>query len=71
MSGPPAQKVKLPPKLRKHLQRWARSSKQPHRRVMRAKIALLAEEGHTNAAIACAVGCDVKTVRKWRSGSAS
>src|SRR5262245_28992075 len=33
---------------------------------MRAKISLLAEEGRSNADIARAVGCDVKTVRKWR-----
>jgi transposase len=66
MPGPRAKKVKLPRKLRKRLQRWARSTKQPHSRVMRAKIALLAEEGLPNAAIAREVGCDVKTVRKWR-----
>jgi transposase len=66
MAGPHAKRVKLPRKLRKRLQRWARSLKQPHRRVMRAKIALLAEEGRSNADIAREVGCDVKTARKWR-----
>jgi hypothetical protein len=44
MPGPRAKQVKLPRKLRKRLLRWARSQKQPHRRVMRAKIALLAED---------------------------
>lgn len=66
MPGPRAKQVKLPRKLRKRLQRWSRSTKQPHSRVMRAKIILLAEEGHRNADIAREVSCDVKTVRKWR-----
>lgn len=66
MPGPRAKQVKLPLKLRKRLKRWARSTQQPHSRVMRAKIALLAEAGRANADIAREVGCDVKTVRKWR-----
>jgi transposase len=58
--------VKLPRKLYKKLQRWSRSSKLPHRLVIRAKIAVLAHEGLSNADIAREVGCDIKTVAKWR-----
>ena len=66
MPGPQATAVKLPRPLRKTLKRWARSSKVPHRLVLRARIALLAHKGRTNAEIAREVGCDVKTVAKWR-----
>lgn len=67
MPGPQATPVKLPPKVRKRLARYARSSKLPYRTVVRAKIALLAEQGLSNAAIAPQVHCDYKTVRKWRN----
>jgi transposase len=40
--------------------------KAPHRDVVRAQIALMAEQGLPNAEIAHQIGCDVKTVRKWR-----
>jgi transposase len=40
--------------------------KAPHRDVVRARIALLVEQSLPNAEIARQVGCDVKTVRKWR-----
>lgn len=66
MPGPPATPVKLPRKLHKKLRRWARSSKLPHRIVIRAQIVVLAHEGHSNAEIARQVGCDHKTVAKWR-----
>lgn len=66
MPGPQATPVKLPPKLYKKLQRWARSSNVPYRLVIRARIAVLAHDGHSNTEIARQVGCDVKTVAKWR-----
>ena len=66
MSGPKATPVKLPAKLRKTLQRRARSLKTPHRDVVRARIALFAEQGLSNAEIAGRVGADIKTVRTWR-----
>lgn len=58
--------MKLSAKLRKTLQRRARSLKTPHRDVVRARIALLAEQGLSNAEIARQVGRDIKTVRTWR-----
>lgn len=66
MPGPEATPVKLPRKLLKKLRRWGRSSKLPYRFVIRARIAVLAHEGRSNADIAREVGCSVKTVSKWR-----
>jgi transposase len=42
----------------------ARTSEQ--RLVLRARIVLAAENGHTNAQIAARLGCSVRTVRTWR-----
>jgi transposase len=67
MPGPKATPVKLSRPLRRLLKRWARSSKLPHRLVVRARIALLAHKGRSNAEIAREVGCDVKTVTTWRN----
>ena len=58
--------VALPRAVRDELRRRARCGKVPHRDVVRARIAVLAEDGLANAAIARRVGCDVKTVRLWR-----
>src|SRR5262249_21050382 len=66
VSSPQATPVQLPPAVREELQRRLRCGKTPHRDVLRAHIALLAEQGLSNAAIARQVGCDVKTVRQWR-----
>ncbi len=53
--------------MREELQRRVRCGKTPHRDVVRARIALLAEQGQSNAAISRQVGCDLKTVRTWRT----
>lgn len=66
MSGPSAKRIVLRRRLRRSLETIARSSRAPHARVVRARIALLAAEGHRNAEVARRLGCDVKTVRKWR-----
>jgi transposase len=58
--------VSLSPALRETLQRRSRSLTLPHRDVIRAQIALYAEQQAGNAEIARRVGCDVKTVRQWR-----
>ncbi len=66
MPGPHATPVTLPTSLREMLQQRARAGTSAFRDVVRARIALMAEQGETNAAIARRVGCDVKTVRTWR-----
>lgn len=68
--GPkPRYKVALP--IYKTLKRLARLRIAPHAEVVRAKILLLANEhpDWSNAAIARAVGCTDRTVRKWRRRS--
>jgi transposase len=67
MSGPSAKRVVLRRRVRRSLETIARSSRAPHARVVRARIALLAAEGRTNADIARRLGCEVRTVRKWRA----
>jgi transposase len=62
----PATPVKLSRAVRDELRRRARCGKVPHRDVVRARIAVLAEEGVATTVIAQRVGCDVKTVRLWR-----
>lgn len=66
MSRSQAIRVELPLAAREELQRRVRSGKTPHRDVLRARVALLAEQGLANTAIAQQVGCDIKTVRQWR-----
>jgi transposase len=48
------------------LETWSRSRTLPHRRVLRAKMVLLAAEGVTNQDIAVAVGQSRPTVQLWR-----
>jgi Homeodomain-like domain len=70
--GPkPRHKVALTAPEYRELQRLARRRTASYAEVVRAKILLLAYE-HTdwnNAAIARAVGCTDRTVRKWRGRS--
>jgi transposase len=67
VSGPSAPRLKIPRELRRQLERRARTPKASHRDVLRARIALLAATGLSNAEIGRRLGCDIKTVRKWRS----
>jgi transposase len=48
------------------LGRWARSTSVPAGLAMRARIVLLAAEGHTNTQIAAHVGCSRQAVVRWR-----
>lgn len=66
MPCPAATSVKLPKPLREALRQLSRSACAPYREVVRARIALFAEQGLANAEIARRVGCDVKTARQWR-----
>lgn len=57
----------LPEQVRQKLARKVRQHKASQRDVLRAKIALMADEGLSNAEIQRRLGCDSKTVRKWRN----
>ena len=50
----------------RELRQRAAQYTRPHREVVRAKIVLLAAEGHTNAEIARRLDCTEKSVAKWR-----
>jgi len=70
--GPkPQHKVALTAPEFRELQRLTRRRTAPYAEVVRAKILLLAYEhpDWSNAAIAQAVGCTDRTVRKWRGRS--
>ncbi len=49
------------------LERWARSTSEPHRRVMQARGLLLAAEGVANEEIARRCGTTPDAVRRWRA----
>jgi DNA-binding NarL/FixJ family response regulator len=51
---------------RQQLTQWARGRRTPARLVLRAKVALLAAEGHTNQHIAAALATSRQTVGLWR-----
>jgi transposase len=67
MSGPAALQIVLRRRVRRSLVAITRSGRAPYARVVRARIVLLAAERHSNAEIARRVGCEPKTVRKWRA----
>src|SRR5574337_697089 len=69
--GRQAQVVKLSKKERSELEALVRQSTAPQRDVERAKIALMAHEGQTTAAIAAALGMSLPSVSKWRGRVAS
>jgi transposase len=54
------------PSVREELKVLARSGRAEARLVLRAKLVLLAAEGHSNQKIARSLGCHVDTVRVWR-----
>jgi transposase len=68
--GRQAQVVKLSKKERKALEGLIRRSTAAHRDVVRARIALMAHAGETNAAIAAALGMSLPTVSMWRRRAA-
>jgi transposase len=69
--GRPAQVVKLSRKERNALQALVRRGTAPQRDVVRARIALMAHEGQTNAAIADTLGLSLPSVSMWRARVAS
>jgi len=67
MSGPAAVHIVLRRRVRRSLEHISRSTRVAHARVVRARIVPFAAAGVSNAEIARRVGCEVKTVRKWRA----
>ena len=68
--GRQAPVVKLSRKERNALEALVRQSTAPQRDVVRAKIALMADEGQTTAAIAASLGISLPSVSKWRGRAA-
>lgn len=64
--GRQAQVVKLSKKEREALEALVRRATAPQREVVRAKIALMADEGQTTAAIAASLDRSLPSVSKWR-----
>jgi transposase len=64
--GRQAQVVKLPRKERIALEALVRRGTARQRDVVRARIALMAHDGHTNAAIAAQLGLSLPSVSMWR-----
>lgn len=69
--GRQAQVVKLSEKERDALEALVRQRTARQRDVMRARIALMADEGQTTAAIAASLGMSLPSVSKWRGRVAS
>ncbi len=59
--------IRLSTEERSTLEHWERAGKTEQRMVLRARVVLLAEEGLFNRQIARRLGCDRRTVRKWRT----
>ena len=68
--GRQAPVVKLSTKERNALEALVRQSTGPQRDVVRAKIALMADEGQTTAAIAASLGISLPSISKWRGRAA-
>lgn len=64
--GPPPLPLIIPPEVRNDLVEMSRSTKLPHCLVQRARIVLLAEASVSCGQIASEVGCEPRTVRKWK-----
>ena len=62
-----AASVNLPDEIRPVLSKYARSRTFPARQVQRAKIILLAADGHNNMQISKQVGLGQDSVSKWRT----
>ncbi|MGA2011715.1 MAG: helix-turn-helix domain-containing protein [Solirubrobacteraceae bacterium] len=66
MPGPSAQEIVLQESERKELEHRAACYSRPHREVLRAKLVLLAADGHANAEIAQRLGMNTRVVSQWR-----
>src|SRR5665213_411603 len=66
MPGPSAQEIVVEESERRELEHRAACYTRPHREVLRAKLVLLAAEGHSNAEIARRLGMSTKAVGRWR-----
>src|SRR5436190_22409787 len=66
MPGPSAQEITLEEPERRELEHRAACYTRPHREVLRAKLVLLAADGHSNAEIARRLGMSSKAVGRWR-----
>jgi transposase len=64
--GPPPLALVIPAAVRPELEEMARSTKLPHGVVQRAQIALAGAAGRSSVQIAQEVGCEQRTVRKWK-----
>ena len=65
--GPQARSVRVPEAERSALERLVRGQKARHAEVTRARIILLSAQGLGTKAVADRVGCDPRTVRKWKA----
>src|SRR5258707_6785970 len=63
---PEARDVRLKPKIRKVLEARCRAPTTPQRDVRRARIVLLAADGHSTRSIAEGVGVQPRIVSNWR-----
>ena len=66
MAGRPVSAIALDDDQRSQLESFSNSRSLPHSLVVRAKIILLAAEGHQNLQIAAKVGVSRQTVGQWR-----
>src|ERR1019366_3235019 len=66
MAGVRAQEIVLEEAERKELEHQAACYTRPHREVLRAKLVLLAAEGHSNTQIGERLGMSSKAVGRWR-----
>lgn len=66
MPGPSAQEIVLEGPERRELEHRAACYTRPHREVLRARLVLLAGDGHSNTEIARRLGMSSKAVGRWR-----
>ena len=59
--------MRIPAAERPELERLAHRTKAGHALVQRARIIVLAAKGMGSFVVACVVGCDKRTVRKWKA----
>jgi transposase len=64
--GPPPLPVVIPVAVRLELETMARSTSLPHALVERARIVLAAATGQCTELVALEIGCEPRTVRKWK-----